>query len=104
MTDIKFGEIFLCQFPFTSGKVSKRRPVLVLFDLESDAVISRITSVPHSSSLDVSIVDWTAAGLARTSVARLNRLVTAEKTLLTQRLGELSPLMPQQSRRRGTST
>ena len=38
MTDIKFGEIFLCQFPFTSGKVSKRRPVLVLFDLESDAV------------------------------------------------------------------
>ena len=28
-----FGQIFLCQFPFTTGAVSKARPVLVLFDL-----------------------------------------------------------------------
>src|SRR5882724_697846 len=88
---MKFGEIFLCQFPFTPGILSKRRPVLLLFDLPSDAVICRITSVPHSGSLDVPIVDWMAAGLAKPSVARFNRLVTAEKTLLSQRLGELSP-------------
>ena len=91
MTDIKFGEIFLCQFPFTSGKLSKRRPVLVLFELPLDAVICRITSVPHSGSLDVAITDWMAAGLAKPSIARLNRLVTAEKTLFSHRLGELSP-------------
>src|SRR6266436_8260673 len=90
MTDIKFGEIFLCQFPFTSGKLSKRRPVLVLFDLPLNAVICRITSVPHSGSLDVAITDWMAAGLAKPSIARLNRLVTAEKSLLLKRLGELS--------------
>ena len=28
-----FGEIFICQFPFTSGAASKIRPALVLFDL-----------------------------------------------------------------------
>ena len=29
-----FGDIFICQFPFTSGAASKIRPALVLFDLE----------------------------------------------------------------------
>ena len=90
MTVIKFGEIFLCQFPFTSGVVSKRRPVLALFDLDFDAIICRITSVQHAGPLDVPIIDWAGAGLARPSVARLNRLVTAEKSLLGTKLGQLN--------------
>lgn len=85
-----FGEIFLCQFPFTSGAVSKSRPVLVLFDLQPDAVICRVTSVLRTGAFDVSLKDWTQAGLAKPSVARLDRLVTAEKTLLTRRLGQIS--------------
>jgi hypothetical protein len=40
-----FGEIFICQFPFTSGAASKIRPALVLFDLEQDAIICRVTGV-----------------------------------------------------------
>ena len=28
-----FGEVFICQFPFTSGTGGKIRPALVLFDL-----------------------------------------------------------------------
>ena len=32
-----FGEVFICQFPFTSGTASKIRPALVLFDLQQDA-------------------------------------------------------------------
>ena len=31
-----FGEIFICQFPFTSGAFSKPRPVLVLFDATAE--------------------------------------------------------------------
>lgn len=85
-----FGEIFLCQFPFTSGAVSKPRPALVLFDLQQDAVICRITSVLHSGPLDVLLNDWAQAGLAKPSVARLDRLVTAEKILLRRRLGLVS--------------
>lgn len=33
-----FGEVIICQFPFTSGTGSKIRPALVLFDL-SEIVI-----------------------------------------------------------------
>jgi mRNA interferase MazF len=85
-----FGEIFICRFPFTSGAFSKPRPVLVLFDLQQDVLICRVTSATHAGPLDVILTDWKQAGLAKPSVARLDRLVTAEKTLLARRLGILS--------------
>ena len=82
-----FGDVYLCQFPFTSGAISKPRPVLVLFDLQFDVLICRITSVARTGPLDVALSDWSAAGLAKPSVARLDRLVTAERTLLQRKLG-----------------
>ena len=84
-----FGEIFICQFPFTAGTESKIRPALVLFDLQQDAVICRVTSVIRTGTLDVTLHNWKAAGLLKPSVARLDRLVTAEKTIFLRRLGVL---------------
>ena len=86
-----FGDIFICRFPFTSGVISKVRPVLILFDLGQDAVVCRVTSVAHSRSLDSALKDWKLAGLLKPSVARLDRLVTAEKSIFLRRLGVLSP-------------
>jgi mRNA interferase MazF len=86
-----FGEVFICQFPFTSGAVSKLRPALVLFDLQEDAIICRLTSVVRTGALDVALKDWRTAGLLKPSVARLDRIVTAEKTIFLRRLGFLSP-------------
>lgn len=100
---MKFGDIFICRFPFTSGGIGKPRPALVLFDLGADAVICRVTSVMHASALDVPVLDWHAAGLAKPSVVRLNRIVTAEKTLLHARLGQLS-MSDQQSVRDAWNT
>jgi len=85
-----FGEIFIAQFPFTSGTASKPRPVLALFELELDVVICRITSVLHTGPCDLMLADWAQAGLAKPSVARLDRLVTAERKILGNRLGKLS--------------
>ncbi|MCW5552430.1 MAG: type II toxin-antitoxin system PemK/MazF family toxin [Verrucomicrobiae bacterium] len=85
-----FGEVFICQFPFTSGAMSKTRPALVLFDLPQDAIICRLTSVLHEGPLDVRLADWQAAGLLKPSVARLDRLVTAERTVFIRRLGVLT--------------
>ncbi len=85
-----FGEIYICRFPFTSGEFSKPRPVLILFDLQRDVLICRITSAAQTGPLDVPLHDWEEAGLAKPSVARLDRLVTAEKSILRQRLGALS--------------
>jgi hypothetical protein len=55
---MKFGEIYICRFPFTSGAFSKPRPALVLFDLGADAVIYRVTSVGRAGALDVPNTDW----------------------------------------------
>lgn len=85
-----FGEVFICEFPFTSGVKSKIRPALVLFDLQHDAIICRVTSVLHSDLLDVRLADWRQTGLLKPSVARLGRLVTAEKSIFVRRLGTLS--------------
>jgi mRNA interferase MazF len=86
-----FGDIFICQFPFTSGASSKIRPALVLFDLEQDAIICRVTGVLRTGLLDVALKDWQTAGLLKPSVARLDRVVTAEKSIFMRRLGVLSP-------------
>lgn len=75
-----FGEGFLCQFPFTSGAASKVRPALVLFDLGPDVLICRVTSVHRAGPLDVPLAGWRGAGLLKLSVARLDRLVTAEQS------------------------
>jgi|SRR5690349_19161320 mRNA interferase MazF len=85
-----FGEIFLCQFPFTSGLISKIRPALVLFDLKDDVIICRITSAARSGALDVVISDWRKSGLLKPSVARLDRIVTAERTVLLREPGKLT--------------
>ena len=87
-----FGEVFPCQFPFTSGAPGKIRPALVLFNRGPDAIICRVTSAQRSGLLDVTLHDWQAAGLLKPSVARLDRLVTAEKAVFLRRLGLLSPL------------
>jgi mRNA interferase MazF len=90
-TNKVFGEIYLCQFPFTSGALSKLRPALVLFELQQDAVICRVTSVSHSGPLDIARKDWQQAGLLKPSVARLDRIVTAERKVFQRRLGILGP-------------
>ncbi len=85
-----FGEVFICRFPFTSGVGGKIRPVLVLFDLPQEAIICRVTSVLRTGPLDVMLTDWQAAGLRRPSIARLDRIVTADRTIFLRRLGLLS--------------
>ncbi len=85
-----FGDIVLCQFPFTSGIPGKVRPALLLFDLDDDAIICRVTSILHDRSPDVLLNDWVSAGLLKPSVARLDRIVTAEKSIFLKRLGTLS--------------
>jgi mRNA interferase MazF len=91
INSVRFPEIYLCDFPFTSGTNSKRRPCLVLFDLGTDVLISRITSVAHTESYDLPIRDWQKAGLLKPSTVRLARLVTIESSLLLKPLGILTP-------------
>ena len=88
---VEFGDVYICLFPFTSGREVKPRPVLVLRDLEPDCLICRITSVLHQGFLDLAIAYWKEAGLEKPSIIRLSRLVTVEKSLLKRRIGRLAP-------------
>ncbi len=90
ISSVRFPEIYLSDFPFTSGTSAKRRPCLVLFDLGADVLISRITSVPHAEAYDLPIRDWQNAGLLKPSTIRLARLVTIERSLLRKQLGILT--------------
>lgn len=89
---VSFPELWLCDFPFTSGTGAKRRPSLVLFDLGNDALIARVTSVLHTEPFDYAVQDWQSAKLLKPSTVRIKRVVTVEKSLLIRKLGELSPV------------
>jgi len=88
---VEFGDVYICHFPFTSGRGAKPRPVLVLRDFDPDCLICRITSVPHQGFLDLGVSHWQDAGLEKPSTIRLSRLVTVEKQLLRLRIGRLAP-------------
>jgi len=89
--DVVFGEIHLFRMPATDGLRGKVRPTLVLFDLEMDAIICRVTSILRTGPLDVHLLDWSQAGLLNPSAARLDRVVTVEKSLLIKKRGYLTP-------------
>jgi mRNA interferase MazF len=84
------GEIWLANIPFTDGRASKIRPVLVLWIDAADCVVAAVTSAPPRSPSDVALIHWQAAGLRVASTARLSRLDCLEQSLLARRLGKLA--------------
>ena len=87
---LQAGEVWLADIPFTDGKATKVRPVLVLWLDGLDAVVAVITSAAPRSTTDVPLADWQAAGLRVASTVRLSRLDCLELALLFRRLGSLS--------------
>lgn len=94
-TSFDFGDVVLVPFPFTNQTASKKRPAVVvsshtLHQESIDIVIIAVTTQPRAtSSLEVSIADWNAAGLLRPSVIK-PVLATVERSLVLRRLGKLS--------------
>ena len=87
---IRPGETWLADILFTDGSASKIRPVLVLWLDGLDAVVAALTSAASRSPTDVSLADWSAAGLRVPSTVRLARLDCLEQSLLFRCLGSLS--------------
>ena len=84
------GEVYLCRFPFTDGIGAKVRPVLVLFDVGEDCVVCRVTGRLRTGGMNVAINDWNEAGLLKPSIVRLDKIITAERTVFIKKLGFLS--------------
>lgn len=89
-------DVVVVPFPFTGRNEKKRRPALVLSDLNGfnrtagHCVLAMITSARHSSwPLDVPIRNLAAAGLSSPCVVRM-KLFTLPEELILRRAGSLS--------------
>ncbi|MGO9202222.1 MAG: type II toxin-antitoxin system PemK/MazF family toxin [Limisphaerales bacterium] len=84
------GEVWIADIPFTSGAASKLRPVLVLWIDAADVVVAAVTSAQPRTTTDVTLQNWSVAGLRVASTVRLSRLDCLEQSLLRRRLGILA--------------
>jgi mRNA interferase MazF len=87
---IQPGEFWVADIPFTNGRASKKRPILVLWIDENDAVVAVVTSAKPRTNLDILLKDWSESGLRVASTVRLSRLDCLEKQLLLIKIGQIS--------------
>ena len=91
MTTYDPGSIVFIDYPYADLGKTKRRPALVVLDSgDADIVVARVTSQAPRTSYDVTVSNWSAAGLVAPSIVRLDKLITIEKSLIIRTLGKLS--------------
>jgi mRNA interferase MazF len=108
---MKPGDIVLIRYPQTDLAEGKLRPALVVAvapGRHTDLLLALITSrtyqaVPKFDEIiNPSDSDYAATGLKVRSVVRLARLASVEPSVITARLGQVSPKRLQQIRKRLT--
>ena len=88
------GEVVVVLFPFSDLSEAKKRPALVLADLMgSDIILCQITSKNTDDiySIYLSQTDFAKGSLNKESKIRPNRIFTADKNIITKRIGKLKP-------------
>jgi len=84
------GDVVVVPFPFSDLSQAKRRPALVLAELEgNDLILCQITSraVSDGYAVDLSEADFASGGLRLESNIRPNRLFTADNAIVLYRVG-----------------
>jgi mRNA interferase MazF len=87
------GEVVLVAFPFSNLKGKKLRPALVLAEVEfNNLILCQITSKPYTSHSAIKVTkdDFGLGGLPITSYARPDKLFTAEPSIVTRAIGQLT--------------
>ena len=87
------GSGVLVRFPFSDLSASKLRPAIVLASANrNDWILCQITSNPYSDIKAVKIVDsdFATGALMRISYARPSKLFSANTSLMTRVIGDLT--------------
>jgi mRNA interferase MazF len=87
------GDVVIVPFPFSDLTQTKRRPALVLADLEGDdLILCMITSRAVSDRYAVALnsADFSAGGLSVPSNIRPSRLFTADSAIIVGVAGQVS--------------
>ena len=91
MTNYQKGDLLLVAFPFADTGQSKRRPAMVVADTgDGDVLFARVTTQTKRDAFDVELVEWQSSGLLASSVVRLHKLATINKSLVGKRLGKIA--------------
>lgn len=90
MEGLQFGDIVLLEFPYTDGKNSKKRPVLVINDFRGgDIIVCRIASRMYQTKYDVLVENWGKTGLKLPSIIRVRKIATLQKEMVFLKLGDI---------------
>ncbi|MCL1866757.1 MAG: type II toxin-antitoxin system PemK/MazF family toxin [Oscillospiraceae bacterium] len=87
------GDVVVIPFPFSDLSSSKKRPALVLVDLNGkDIILCQITSknVKDNNSITVELNDIENGTLNTVSNIRPNRLFTADENIVDYKIGNLN--------------
>jgi len=88
------GDVVVVPFPFSDLTRAKRRPALVIAELEGDdLILCQITSHRIRDRYAVSIEenDFETGTLMQKSNVRPNRIFTADRHIVLYRIGHLRP-------------
>jgi mRNA interferase MazF len=93
----EFGTVVLVPFPFTNQAASKKRPAVVVSNLDygairGDVIVMAVTSRIRADPAlgEMPVVEWQDAGLLKPSVIK-PVLATLEGSLVLRALGALDP-------------
>jgi mRNA interferase MazF len=87
------GDVVVIPFPFSNLTGNKRRPALILVDLNGDdCIICQITSKNRSDPLAIPLTatDFSSGRLPVDSFIRPNKIFTADKNLILSTVGHLT--------------
>jgi mRNA interferase MazF len=88
------GEVVIVPFPFSDLSRIKRRPALVVADLQGDdRILCQITSQSYDDPYSIPLVstDFEIGGLKMESWVRPNKIFTFESSLIEKSVGHLNP-------------
>jgi mRNA interferase MazF len=87
------GDIIIVPFPFSDLTQTKRRPALVVANLEGDdLILCQITSkaIRDDYAIPLENTDFETGSLNQPSNIRPNRLFTADRGIILYKVGSLS--------------
>lgn len=93
MGKFAIGTVVLVLFPFSNLKGQKLRPAIVLANVEFDNIIlCQITSKSYTSTKAISLKpsDFAKGGLPIVSYVRPDKLFTADTTIISSAVGQLT--------------
>lgn len=86
------GDVVVVPFPFSDLSNAKRRPALVLAELQgNDLILCQITSqtIRDPYAIALTSQDFQTGSLKQTSNIRPNRLFTADRSIILYKVGQI---------------